>query len=122
MAFVVADRVKDTTTTTGTGTITVSGTAPTGYQAFATAMSTNDSFYYCISDTTNGAWEVGFGTLASGTTITRDLVVASSNSNALVSFAAGTQVVFLDFPAAQYQNRGQDYATSIKYQNFLSIY
>jgi hypothetical protein len=122
MAFVTKDRVKDTTTTTGTGTVTVSGTAPTGFQAFATAMSTGDSFYYCISDTTNGAWEVGFGSLASGTTITRDVVFKSSNANALVSFAAGSKDVFITIPADQVANIGTDYAFTVKYQNFLGIY
>jgi len=34
MAFVVKDRVKETTTTTGTGTLTLAG-ASTGFQAFS---------------------------------------------------------------------------------------
>lgn len=122
MAFVIKDRVKDTTTTTGTGTITITGTAPAGFQAFASAMSTGDSFMYCIADTTNNAFEVGFGTLASSTTITRDLVRESSNSDALVNFSAGTKDVFLTHPADQIQTVGQDYALAIKAHNFLAIY
>lgn len=122
MAYVTADRVKDTTTTTGTGTITITNSTITGYTTFANSMSTGDSFLYCIADTTNGAWEVGFGTLASATTITRDVIRASTNSNAAVSFSAGTKDVFITQPALNIQSPGQDYAVSIKYQNFLQIY
>lgn len=110
-----ADRTQDTTTTTGTGTITITGTAPTGYQAFATAFATGDQFYYAISDTTNGAWETGIGSLASSTTISRDVVLNSSNSNALVSFAAGTKTVFCDMPAVIVQTPGTDLALARGY-------
>lgn len=111
MAYGIFDRVKDSTTTTGTGTITISGTAPTGYRAFASVMSTGDSFYYCISST-GAEWEVGIGSLASSTTISRDTVLASSNSNALVNFSAGTKDVFITIPAASVQNIGQDLAVA----------
>jgi hypothetical protein len=95
------DRVKDTTTTTGTGTITVSGTAPTGYEAFATAYAVGaDRIPYAISSSGGAEWEVGFGTLATSTTLSRNEVTASSNSDALVNFSAGTKDVWVDFPAA----------------------
>ena len=94
------DRVKDTTTTTGTGTITLSGTAPTGYQAFATAFTTGTPrIPYAISSAAGSEWEVGFGTLATGTTLTRVFVTASSNAGALVNFSSGTKDVWCDFPA-----------------------
>jgi hypothetical protein len=112
MAVNFADRVKDTTTTTGTGTITVSGTAPLGYQAFATAFSTGDSFPYCIEDTTNGAWEIGFGSLATGTTISRDTILKSSNSDAAVNFSAGTKNVFVTIMADVIDTHGQAYAAN----------
>ena len=59
MAFVTADRVKDTSTTTGTGSITVSGASPTGYRTFSTVLSAADTFYYCIQSQTTAEWEVG---------------------------------------------------------------
>ena len=97
MAFVVADRVSETTTSTGTGTVTLNGAAP-GYQSFA-AIGTGNSTYYCITDNTS-AWEVGIGTYtASGTTLSRDTVLASSNAGSLVSFAAGSKDVFCTGPA-----------------------
>lgn len=90
------DRLKETTTTTGTGTITLLG-AVTGFATFASRMATGDSFVYCIN--LSGEWEVGEGTLVSSSTMSRDRVVSSSNSDALVSFSAGTKEVFLTLPA-----------------------
>lgn len=92
----IADRVKETTTSTGTGSITLSGTAPTGFRTFATAFGAGDSSVsYCITDAATGAWEVGKGTFNGTTGLTRDLVRSSSNSDALVNFAAGTKDVFV---------------------------
>ena len=97
MAFVLADRVKDTTTTTGTGTITLSGTAPAGYQSF-TAIGNSNSTYYTITSTND--WEVGIGTYtSSGTALSRDTVLSSSNSGNLVNFSAGSKDVFVTYPA-----------------------
>lgn len=96
MALVLADRVLETTTTTGTGTITLAG-AQTGYQSFA-AIGDGNSTYYAIVGTSQ--WEVGIGTYtASGTTLSRTTVLASSSSGSLVDFSAGSKDVFCDFPA-----------------------
>lgn len=93
MAHVSKDRVKETTATTGTGTVTLAG-AVTGFRTFSSVMATSDTCYYVIVDEATGDWETGLGTLASSTTLSRS-VIASSNSNALVSFAAGTKIVSL---------------------------
>jgi hypothetical protein len=98
MAFVVRDRVKETTTTTGTGTVTLLG-AVTGYQSFSAIGNANDT-YYCIAGQTSSEWEVGIGTYtSSGTTLSRTTVLESSNSGSLVSFSAGTKDVFVVYPA-----------------------
>lgn len=108
MAFILADRVKDTTTTTGTGTITLSGTAPAGYQTFGAAIGNANNTYYTITAGTE--WEVGIGTYtSSGTTLSRDTVLASSSSGALVNFSAGTKDVFVTLPATAYTNIGGPY-------------
>ena len=100
MAFVIADRVRETTTTTGTGTITLGG-AVTNFETFTANLSNSDTTYYAIVDNTNGAFEVGLGTFtASGTTLARS-VLASSNSNNLVNFGAGTKDVFITIPASK---------------------
>ena len=94
------DRVKDTTTTTGTGTITVSGTAPTGFQAFGSVYDTGTHrIPYAISSSGGSEWEVGYATLATSTTLTRDIVRGSSNAGALVNFSSGTKDIWVDFPA-----------------------
>ncbi len=94
MAFVVKDRVKETTTTAGTGTVTLLG-ASTGFQSFS-AIGNANSTYYCIAGQTGSEWEVGIGTYtSSGTTLSRDTVLASSSSGAKVSFSAGTKDVFV---------------------------
>jgi hypothetical protein len=97
MALVLADRVRDTTTTTGTGTVTLSGTAPTGYQDFSVIGNANTT-YYTIN--AGSQWEVGIGTYSStGPTLARNTVLESSNANALVNFSAGTKDVFVTYPS-----------------------
>ena len=100
MAFVIADRVRETTTTTGTGTINLLG-AVTNFETFASNLSNSDTTYYAIVDNTNNDFEVGVGTFtASGTTLARS-VIASSNSNNLVDFGVGTKDVFITVPASK---------------------
>jgi hypothetical protein len=98
MAFVLADRVKETTTTTGTGTVTLAG-ASTGFQSFS-AIGNANSTYYTIAGQGTAEWEVGIGTYtSSGTTLSRDTVLASSNAGSKVNFSAGTKDVFVTYPA-----------------------
>jgi len=98
MALVVRDRVKETTTTTGTGTITLAGAA-TGFQSFS-VIGNGNTTYYTITDSVAGTWEVGIGTYtSSGTTLSRDTVLESSNSGNLVNFGAGSKDVFVTYAA-----------------------
>jgi len=101
MAFVTSDRVRDTSTTTGTGSITVSGTAPTGYQTFSAVLSVADTFYYAIQGQTTSEWEVGIGTYSSANVFARTTVISSSNSNTAVTFSAGTKDVFTTLAASR---------------------
>lgn len=108
MAFVLADRVRETTTTTGTGSVTLAG-AVTGFQTFAAIGNANIT-YYTIAGQGTSEWEVGIGTYtASGTTLSRDTVLASSNSGSLVNFSAGTKDVFCDYPAGRAVIGGMGY-------------
>lgn len=108
MAFVLADRVRETTTTTGTGTVTLAG-AVTGFQTFS-AVGNGNTTYYTIAGQGNSEWEVGIGTYtSSGTTLSRTTVLSSSNSGSLVNFSAGTKDVFCDYPAGRAVTGGQGY-------------
>ena len=98
MALVVKDRVRETTTTTGTGTITLGGAA-TGFQSFSVIGNANTTFYTIQLANTN-EWEVGIGTYtSSGTTLSRDTILESSNGGSAVNFSAGTKDVFVTYPA-----------------------
>ena len=98
---ITADRVKETTTTTGTGTYSLAG-AKTGFRAFSSAFISGDVVQYCVADATN--WEVGEGTLTTGSpwTLARTTILASSNSNNAVDWAAGTRDVFTTLSALRY--------------------
>lgn len=98
MPLVVKDRVLETTSSTGTGTITLGGALP-GYQSFS-VIGNGNTTYYTIAGGTE--WEVGIGTYtASGTTLSRDTVLESSNGGSLVNFSAGTKNVFVTYPAEE---------------------
>jgi hypothetical protein len=107
MTFVVADRVKETTTTAGTGTITLLGAA-TGFQSFAVIGNANLT-YYTIAGQTGNEWEVGIGTYtSSGTTLARTTVLANSSGTqpSALSFSAGTKDVFVTYPAGVSSTNG----------------
>jgi hypothetical protein len=98
MALVLKDRVKETTTTTGTGTVTLAG-AVTDFQAFS-VIGDGNTTYYTIALLNGDEWEVGVGTYtASGTTLSRDTILASSNSGSAVNFSAGSKDVFVVYPS-----------------------
>ncbi len=95
MAFVIKDRVKETTTTTGTGTLTLAG-ALNGFDAFSEIGDGNNTYYACADGTD---FEVGIGTYTlSGTTLSRDTVLESSSTkitadvNGAVSASASVTV------------------------------
>lgn len=104
--YVRDDRVLETSTTTGTGALTLAG-AVTGYKTFASAKRDNGTAiqvgdvvpYYIEAVDANGvptgAYESGIGTYSAAATLTRTTVLRSSNSDAAVSFAAGTKYVGL---------------------------
>lgn len=94
----LADRVRETSTTTGTGNITLGG-ASTGFRSFNTAFGTSIEFYYVI-DNGGSEWEVGIGHLTTGTNLVRDVILANSDGTTTAhSFSAGTKIVYCDAPA-----------------------
>lgn len=104
MALVLPDRVLETSSTTGTGTYTLAG-AVTGFQSFSAVGDANTCQYvaYDVDGNGNpsGGWEVGLGTYtASGTTLARTTIYASSNSGSAVNWSAGTRRIAVTRAAA----------------------
>lgn len=97
MAFKIADRCKETTTTTGTGTITTAG-ALAGFQTLLAGVGSGNSTYYTILSGNGTDWEVGIGVVTSGS-LTRATILSSSNSGSAISLS-GTSTVFCDAPAS----------------------
>jgi hypothetical protein len=94
MPLIIADRVRETSTTTGTGTLTLDG-AVTGFRTFSSAIGDTNTCYYTI--TLGSDYEIGVGTVGAGT-LARTTILKSSNSNNAVNFGAGSKDVFATYP------------------------
>src|SRR6516162_5615719 len=119
MALVIADRVRDTTTTTGTGNITVSGTAPITYRPFSAVCSVSDTFPYFIAARTLNEWEVGLATYTSSNTVARTLIYSSSNSGNVVAFSAGTKDVVLSQTAEKMGSGNYTVTSSMPFADWV---
>ena len=114
MAFVLNDRVKETSTTTGTGTFDLAG-AETGFESFVSGVGDGNITYYAISHDGTTEFEVGIGTVTDATpdTLSRDTIISSSNSDAAVNFSAGTKTVFCTLPASRTPSAGMTAQTFV---------
>ena len=115
MALKFYDRTKEEATTTGTGTFSLSGTgADGGFRAFSAVHATGDEVFYCAVDSSNNAFEVGKGTLTTGTpwTLSRTEIKSSSNSNNKVNFAAAPEI-FSTYPADNAAFSATDMASNV---------
>ena len=94
MSLTLADMVFETTETQGTGDINLLG-AQTGFRTFVAGAGDGATVPYHIGDNEN--WETGLGTITAGTpdVLSRDTVLASSNSGAAVNWGSGTRNVRL---------------------------
>ena len=121
MALILADRIKENTTTTGTGTVVLGG-AQTGYQSFAVVGNGNTT-YYTIADQTGSTWEVGIGTYYSGNvSLARTTILSSSNSGAVANFTAGTKDVFVTYPSETSALGGSGQAIIVNQANATANY
>ena len=99
----INDRVKETTTTTGTGTVQLAGATP-GFETFVERIGAGNATYYCIALQGGAEFEVGVGTVSSGSpdTLSRTTVLANSDNNTNnVNFSAGIKDVFCTLPASK---------------------
>jgi hypothetical protein len=87
----IADLVEQYSTTTGTGAYTLGAMVPWS-RSFATAFGADKTAIPCVVVDQAGNYEVGFYDYThSGTTLARTKIIASSNANAAVNWAAGTR-------------------------------
>lgn len=90
--LVIKNRVGAFTDSTGTGDIVFSSNAA-GCQPFSVVGDGNDVYYTITDQSAN--WESGVGTYTASTnSLSRNIVISSSNSNQKVSWASGTKQVF----------------------------
>ena len=95
--FKLADRVQQTSTSEGVGDIAFQEIL-SGHQTFLDAIGDGNSTYYVIESFTQ--FEIGIGTYSSaGDTLSRDLVIVSSDGTDKVDFSAGVKNVFVTYPA-----------------------
>jgi hypothetical protein len=96
----IKNLVHQTTSSTGTGNLTLA--AVNGKQTFSGAYgfgSPTDIFYYFAFNRNAAEWEYGTGHMSDATTLVRDTIIGSSNSNSPVNFTTGTIDVTNDLPA-----------------------
>jgi hypothetical protein len=110
----ISDLIHQTSSGTGTSDLTLA--AVNGKRTFNTAFGngvTTNVFVYYISNQGAAEWERGTGHLSDATTLVRDTVIASSNSNNAVNFSAGTKDVTNDMPADLQMTRGRAVALAM---------
>ena len=121
MAFVVNDRVKETSTTTGTGTLNLAG-AVSGFQTFVAGIGNSNVTYYAIVNDSGTEFEIGIGTVtdASPDTLSRTTILESSNSDSAVNFSSGTKTVFCTLPASKAVFEDTDGHVSVPHDLFVA--
>lgn len=97
MTHVLKALVGEVSTSTGTGAFALSAAlaAPITHRRFNAVCAVGDTVEYLIRHATDNTWEAGIGTYSAANTLTRTLVIESSNSNAAVAFAAGDKTVLM---------------------------
>jgi len=105
MAWSFSNRIKVSTSTTGTGSITPGSTSANCY-AFST-LTTGDRFFYDLTSGTDN--EIGIGTWT-GSVISRDTILKSTNSNSAITLA-GTSTIAIVVPG--------EFANAVQMPNLL---
>lgn len=97
---VIADRVREVSTSSSTGPMTLQGTV-VGFRRFRDAIADGATVPYVIES--GSEWEVGYGSFTAPATLNRVTVTASSNAGAKVDFAAGQKSIWVDAIADFFQ-------------------
>lgn len=120
MAFILNDRVKETSNTSGLLDFVLNG-AEDSFQTFSSGIGNNNTTYYAVSDGID--FEVGIGTVSSdGMSITRTQILESSNNNSKVNFGSTAKTIFCTYPASQavVKDMLSDVATSGSYNDLTN--
>ena len=104
MAFVLADRVEETSATAGTGPLALAGASPGGFRTFGSVMATGDTTRYTYYDAATGVWETGLGTYTAGTppTLSRGPAATSAGGTAPVALPGNAAARVFIAPDAGY--------------------
>lgn len=98
MAHIIADRVRESSTTTGTTDFALNGAVP-DFKALSDVCANGDTVDYIAILPAGGGWEQGIGTYSTtGPTLARTTITASSTGSK-ISFGVGAKDIFLVFPA-----------------------
>jgi len=109
MTFKLPENVQETTTTTGTGAVALLGEVA-GADPFSSQMANNDTTIYRIQDTANTEIGVGTFTDVGGDQLSRDIVLYSTNGDALVNWTTGIRNVAIGPSGTIMQNLIDAYA------------
>ena len=115
--MIFKDRVKEIIDTVGTGDYTLGITTVGGFNTFGSVLANGDQVPYCVSRVHE--FEVGVGIWNSGaSTLTRNIIIASSNGGSLVDWTAGSKEIFITAIADSYPSIGSSNPTRIENPKF----
>lgn len=103
MAYIVADMVRERSTTTGTGAITPSGAYSAAYGTIGAALSSGDTAHFGVRDS-SGNWNVFLGTW-NGTTVARTTILAGSDGTNAVTLTGSGQEIWIGVASAWFASR-----------------
>ena len=107
MTFKISPFAWESSTTTGTAAFALGGAVtvdaidgtPMAMRAFSEFLGDGDTTWYVVRNRSVPAeWEEGVGTWGTGATLTRTMVLRSSNADAAVNFSAGIKDVICAVP------------------------
>lgn len=101
------------------GTVAFALAAVPGFRRFREALTVGKPCHYVIKAVDivgrpTGDYETGFGVYSAADTLTRSIVVESSNANALVNFAAGTKTVAMTTLAPNSTRAREDWQSALQ--------
>lgn len=106
MTIQIGNFVWQLSSSSGDGNLTL--VSNDAYVHFSSAFGTGigNKFYYGIKNRSLTEWEIGIGYMLDATTLVRETIIESSNSDLVVNFSSGVKDVVCDTPAEFHQLLG----------------